>query len=202
MEPQVFDLLAFLICRPRPHRQQRRDSRRVWHGRIVSEAALSSRINAARKAIGDNGNDQILIRTFHKRGFRFVGESIERADEAGAGVPTAQPSAPGRRLPDPSPPGIATETAASRRSPSYLRQSQPRSGARLLRLRPHRGRHPPAWPQPLADRAIRHSAAPTVQGQDVTRADRCRARCPLSRRGQRAQEAAITCASRPNWSRR
>jgi TolB-like protein len=46
----------------------------IWHGRVISEAALSSRISAARRALGDNGNDQTLIRTLHKRGFRFVGE--------------------------------------------------------------------------------------------------------------------------------
>jgi TolB-like protein len=48
----------------------------------VSEAALSSRINAARKAIGDNGNDQNFIRTLHKRGFRFIGEVKEVADQS------------------------------------------------------------------------------------------------------------------------
>jgi TolB-like protein len=52
----------------------------VWDGRFVSEAALSSRINAARKALGDNGNDQTFIRTFHKRGFRFVAEAFEITD--------------------------------------------------------------------------------------------------------------------------
>ena len=46
----------------------------IWQGRVISEAALSSRISAARRALGDNGNDQTLIRTLHKRGFRFVGE--------------------------------------------------------------------------------------------------------------------------------
>ena len=44
----------------------------VWKGRIVSEATLSSRVSAARQAIGDNGADQELIRTYYKRGFRFV----------------------------------------------------------------------------------------------------------------------------------
>src|ERR687893_238538 len=71
IEPQVFDVLAFLI-----ENQDRIVSKdeildKVWQGRFVSEAALSSRINAARKAIGDNGGDQRLIRTYHKRGFRF-----------------------------------------------------------------------------------------------------------------------------------
>src|SRR5262249_10873463 len=52
----------------------------VWQGRVVSDAALNSRISAARRAIGDDGNQQSLIRTLHKRGFRFVGA----IDEGGA----------------------------------------------------------------------------------------------------------------------
>ncbi|MGE5721009.1 MAG: winged helix-turn-helix domain-containing tetratricopeptide repeat protein [Sphingomonadales bacterium] len=77
VEPQVFDLLVHLI--------QNRDRivtkdeliDAIWHGRIVSEATLSSRINAARRALGDTGNDQSLIRTLYKRGFRFVGDVSE-----------------------------------------------------------------------------------------------------------------------------
>jgi hypothetical protein len=46
----------------------------IWQGRIVSEATLSSRISAARRALGDSGNDQTFIRTTYKRGFRFVGD--------------------------------------------------------------------------------------------------------------------------------
>ena len=59
----------------------------IWNGRIISEAALSSRINGARRALGDNGNDQLFIRTLHKRGFRFVGDvqAID-APKADAGV--------------------------------------------------------------------------------------------------------------------
>jgi DNA-binding winged helix-turn-helix (wHTH) protein len=71
-EPQVFDLLLHLVR----HRQRivGKDEliETIWNGRIVSEAALSSRIRAVRKAIGDNGDDQRFIRTLHKRGFRFV----------------------------------------------------------------------------------------------------------------------------------
>jgi TolB-like protein/tetratricopeptide (TPR) repeat protein len=73
VEPQVFDLLIYLV--------QNRDRvvskddliASVWDGRIVSESTLTSRINAARKAVGDNGEDQKLIRTISRRGFRFVG---------------------------------------------------------------------------------------------------------------------------------
>jgi TolB-like protein/DNA-binding winged helix-turn-helix (wHTH) protein len=74
IEPQVFDLIVHLV---RNHdRVVSKDELidTIWSGRIISEAALSSRINAARRALGDNGNDQALIRTLHKKGFRFVGE--------------------------------------------------------------------------------------------------------------------------------
>ena len=51
----------------------------VWGGRIVSESTLTSRINAARKAIGDSGKEQRLIRTIARKGMRFVGEVDEAA---------------------------------------------------------------------------------------------------------------------------
>ena len=78
VEPQVFDLLTFLIRNRDRIVSKDEILDTIWDGRIVSEAALSSRINAARKAIGDSGNDQIFIRTFHKRGFRFVADATER----------------------------------------------------------------------------------------------------------------------------
>jgi TolB-like protein len=85
VEPQVFDLLEFLI-RNRDHVVSRDDVlEAVWRGRIVSDATLSSRISAARSAIGDTGEEQRLIRTIARKGLRFVGEvreesgTIERA---------------------------------------------------------------------------------------------------------------------------
>ncbi len=73
VEPQVFDLLEFLV-RARERVVSRDDLlAAVWQGRIVSEATLSSRVNAARAAIGDSGEEQRLIRTFSRKGFRFVG---------------------------------------------------------------------------------------------------------------------------------
>jgi pimeloyl-ACP methyl ester carboxylesterase len=85
LEPQVFDLLAFLL-----HHRDRVVSRDdliegVWGGRIVSESTLATRINAARRAIGDDGSAQRLIKTMVRKGFRFVGEV--REDEAGAHAP-------------------------------------------------------------------------------------------------------------------
>lgn len=79
LEPQVFDLLAYLI-RTRDRVVSRDDIlAEVWSGRIVSEATLASRISAARSAIGDSGETQRLIRTIPRKGIRFVGEVREQA---------------------------------------------------------------------------------------------------------------------------
>ena len=89
IEPQVFDLLVYLL--------QNRDRvvskddliASVWEGRIVSDSTLTSRINAARKALSDSGEDQRLIRTIPRKGFRFVGtvrmqpDGLESAQAAG-----------------------------------------------------------------------------------------------------------------------
>ena len=93
IEPQVFDLIVHLV---RNHdRIVSKDEliETIWNGRIISEAALSSRINGARRALGDNGTDQALIRTLHKRGFRFVG------DVQTISAPDAEPE-PARFVPD------------------------------------------------------------------------------------------------------
>jgi TolB-like protein/Flp pilus assembly protein TadD len=80
LEPQVFDLLEYLI-RTRDRVASRDDLlEAVWNGRIVSESTLSSRINAARVAVGDTGAAQRLIRTLPRKGVRFVGEVREEAD--------------------------------------------------------------------------------------------------------------------------
>ena len=73
VEPLVFDLLQFLISNR--ERVVSKDDlfAGVWNGRIVSESTLSSRITAARHAIGDSGEAQRLIRTVARKGFRFVG---------------------------------------------------------------------------------------------------------------------------------
>jgi TolB-like protein/Tfp pilus assembly protein PilF len=86
LEPQVFDLLEFLI-RTRDRVASRDDLlEAVWQGRIVSESTLSSRINAARTAIGDNGTTQRLIRTLLRKGVRFVGHVREEQEQE----PTAE----------------------------------------------------------------------------------------------------------------
>jgi TolB-like protein len=71
--PQVFDLLDYLI-RNRERVVSKDDLiSAVWNGRIVSDAALTTRLNAARNAIGDSGDEQRLIKTLPRKGFRFVG---------------------------------------------------------------------------------------------------------------------------------
>jgi DNA-binding winged helix-turn-helix (wHTH) protein/pimeloyl-ACP methyl ester carboxylesterase len=91
VEPQVFDLLVYLL--------QNRDRvvssddliAAVWQGRIVSDSTLTSRINAVRRAVGDSGEQQRLIRTVRRKGFRFVGDVEE----------TAGPSSESRVIPAP-----------------------------------------------------------------------------------------------------
>ena len=73
VEPQVFDLLVYLL-QNRDRVVSKEDLiAAVWGGRIVSDSTMTSRINAARKAIGDSGERQKLIRTLARKGLRFVG---------------------------------------------------------------------------------------------------------------------------------
>ena len=82
LEPQVFDLLVYLV-RNR-ERVVSRDEllQAIWGGRIVSELTMTSRINAARKALGDTGEAQRLIRTVPRKGVRFVGIVREEPEPA------------------------------------------------------------------------------------------------------------------------
>jgi len=90
VEPQVFDLLIYLV--ENRDRVVSKDDliTSVWGGRIVSESTLTSRVSAARKAVGDNGEDQKLIRTIARKGLRFVGDvrtqsSIDEPTHPGPG---------------------------------------------------------------------------------------------------------------------
>jgi TolB-like protein/Flp pilus assembly protein TadD len=96
LEPQVFDLLVYLI-RER-HRVVGKNEllQAVWSGRIVSDSALTTRVHAVRRALGDDGATQRLIRTFTRKGVRFVGDVREipepPAPTAGnAGTDTSAP---------------------------------------------------------------------------------------------------------------
>ncbi|MCG8317630.1 MAG: winged helix-turn-helix domain-containing protein, partial [Pseudomonadales bacterium] len=74
VEPQVFAVLQALI--ENRHRIVTKEDliNSVWQGRIMSDAAISSRIKSARKAIGDDGRAQRFIKTLHGVGFRFVAD--------------------------------------------------------------------------------------------------------------------------------
>jgi DNA-binding winged helix-turn-helix (wHTH) protein len=106
VEPQVFDLLVYLV--QNRERVVTKDDLldAVWSGRFVSESNLTTRINAARKAIGDSGQEQRLIRTISRKGFRFVGVVSIAAENATREVParTATTRIP---LPLPDKPSIA-----------------------------------------------------------------------------------------------
>src|SRR5579871_3900555 len=93
IEPQVFDLLVYLI--ENRDRVVTKDDliQNIWKGRIVSESALTTRINAARKAVGDSGDSQRLIRTLPRKGIRFVGEVTSSPS-------TSTARGPGLTLPD------------------------------------------------------------------------------------------------------
>lgn len=106
VQPQVFDLLEYLI-RNRTRVVSKDDLiADIWAGRIVSESALTSRINAARTAIGDNGDEQRLIRTAPRKGVRFVGTVREEAPTDSA-APQFETVVPGQRIDAADRPSIA-----------------------------------------------------------------------------------------------
>jgi TolB-like protein len=117
IEPQVFDLLTHLICNRERVISKDDLLTAVWKGRIVSEATLDSRINAARRAIRDSGEQQRLIKTVPRKGVRFVGavqvirQSAELAAEAQQASTASRPPNPltdePRSVPLPDRPSIA-----------------------------------------------------------------------------------------------
>lgn len=77
LQPQVFDLLLYLVAQRTRVVSKDDLISEIWCDRIISDSALNSRINAARKALGDDGATQRLIKTIPRKGFRFVGEARE-----------------------------------------------------------------------------------------------------------------------------
>lgn len=98
MGPQVFDLLVYLVQNRARVVSKDDVLDAVWNGRIVSESTLTSHINAVRKAIGDSGEKQHLIRTVARKGFRFVGDvrEIQSSERSGSvkAVPASASDAP------------------------------------------------------------------------------------------------------------
>ncbi len=111
VEPQVFDLLVCLL--ENRDRVVSKDElfEKIWVGRIVSDSTLTSRINAVRKAIGDKGSDQKLVRTIPRKGFRFVGSVLTQLSSAGAedspAIPADHIRSTRSELPRPDRPAIA-----------------------------------------------------------------------------------------------
>ena len=90
VEPQVFEVLRYLVLHR--HRLVTKNELldNVWGNRFVSESALTSRIKAARRAVGDDGSQQHTIRTIHGRGYRFIAEVVERGDDTSEAVGRAE----------------------------------------------------------------------------------------------------------------
>ena len=105
IEPQVFDLIVHLMRNRDRIVSKDELIETIWNGRIISEAALSSRVNGARRVLGDNGNDQVFIKTLHKRGFRFVADVQEISVTPDQDVPLA-------------PVAVAPDTVSTRVLPS------------------------------------------------------------------------------------
>lgn len=76
VEPQVFALIELLVANHERMVSKDELNLRIWGGRVVSDAVVNSRIRSARRAIGDDGKAQRLIKTVHNRGFRFIGEPV------------------------------------------------------------------------------------------------------------------------------
>lgn len=82
VEPQVFEVLTYLLTHRDRLVARTEILDAVWGDRFVSDSALASRVKAARAAIGDDGRSQRLIRTVHGRGLQFIGDVTETASAA------------------------------------------------------------------------------------------------------------------------
>ena len=82
VEPQVFELLALLVANSDRLVSKDEIIEKVWDGRVVSDAAVASRVKSARQALGDDGKSQQFIRTIHGQGYRFVAQTRVSRDVA------------------------------------------------------------------------------------------------------------------------
>jgi DNA-binding winged helix-turn-helix (wHTH) protein/pimeloyl-ACP methyl ester carboxylesterase len=90
VEPQVFDVLVYLVQHRDRVVTKQELIREVWAGRFVSDDTLTSRVRAVRRAIGDTGAEQRLIQTVTRRGFRFVAD-VQEVPSSGATPSVVQP---------------------------------------------------------------------------------------------------------------
>lgn len=117
VEPQVLSLILLLVANRERMMSKDELIERIWDGRIVSESAVAARIKAARKALGDDGTRQGVIRTIHARGFRWVQDV--RAND---GPIAARPAGP---EPQDAAPGAASPSTPLSTLPSTTRDARP-----------------------------------------------------------------------------
>ena len=147
LEPQTFLLLQFLI--ENRDRVVSKDEifEVVWEGRIVADSTLAFAVNAVRRAVDDDGKAQAVIRTFPRRGFRFVAPVVEAQveeviDEAG----TDDPLTPRRKA-----------LSSSDEPPDGTAATRPGAARRwrlpAIAVDGRRGFGAPAWAQKAGDDA-------------------------------------------------
>jgi DNA-binding winged helix-turn-helix (wHTH) protein len=171
LQPQVFDLLEYAI-RNRGRVVSKDDLlAAVWNGRIVSESTLSTRINAARSAIGDSGEEQRLLRTAHGKGIRFVGEVREEEEATVRASRQPDPISAERRQLTVMSCNLAEATAlASRLDPEDLRDLSAgyhRSVAEIVT------RFGGFFAEHLGDGVLIYFGYPRAHEDDAERAIRC-----------------------------
>ncbi len=94
IEPQVFDLLVYLIENRNRVVTREELLEELWNGRIVSDSAINARLKEARKAVGDSGKQQRVIKTIHRRGYQFIADvNMTSGDDRENEVQTAKPRA-------------------------------------------------------------------------------------------------------------
>lgn len=81
IEPQVFDLLVYLIENRNRVVTREELLEQLWTGRIVSDSAINARLKEARKAVGDTGKQQRVIKTIHRRGYQFIADVVMISDD-------------------------------------------------------------------------------------------------------------------------
>jgi len=101
IEPQVFDLLVYLIENRDRVVTREELLENLWKGKVVTDSALGVRLKGARKAVGDSGSNQSVIKTFHGRGYQFIADVLESSEISATGTNTAKngsdtPAFPGK----------------------------------------------------------------------------------------------------------
>jgi len=162
LEPQVFSLLALLVENRERLVSKEEIIDTVWDGRVVSDAALASRVKSARQALGDTGKSQRFIRTIHGKGYRFVTDArASRGTAARSAVVSTEAS-------------VVESTSAANlhlnkpsRPPTHCRPQRP-SVFRHLKIKP---RWPPEWRFLHESESPAQSSSQTLEGVRRIRRD-------------------------------